>query len=147
MNKTIGTIGEMASKIQFADSAAANGTNNPDSSDALMQTGSLNNSKMEEDQGTVLGGRDCRHRCDGKYDELPEWYKKSTNKYITTGWRVNFEGPCEVTKSACMCHNDSINIWSHLFGSLLTFILGLLILTNSDSQRSIAQQGWQNFLT
>ena len=37
---------------------------------------------------------------------------------ILTGWRINFNSHCKALKSIFMLHNETVNIWSHMLGSL-----------------------------
>ena len=49
------------------------------------------------------------------------------NEYILRGYRINFHSCCKITRSLCMCHNETVNVWTHLVGALFTILL--LIVT------------------
>ena len=46
-----------------------------------------------------------------------------TNKHIWSGYRVNFKSYLIATKSILMIHNETVNVWSHLFGALVFIYL------------------------
>lgn len=48
------------------------------------------------------------------------------NEIIKTGYRVGYKGHKAVMSTMCMCHNETVNIWTHFIGAL-TF-LGLCIV-------------------
>jgi adiponectin receptor len=52
------------------------------------------------------------------------------NEYILKGYRINFETCKNVTKSICMCHNETVNIWSHLVGAavVIYFMIATLFI-------------------
>lgn len=57
-----------------------------------------------------------------------------TSKYVLSGYRV----PCQ-TYGSLMCslfkpHNDLLNIWTHLLGSLVTLYLSLAIVFTEEDQ-------------
>lgn len=54
-------------------------------------------------------------------EEAPEYLKD--NEYIKHGYRINFNSARKVVKSLFMLHNESVNIWSHLLGSLFVIVL------------------------
>ena len=64
----------------------------------------------------------------GKKDEAPEFLLD--NEYIEDGYRIDHDSCCKATKSLFTCHNESVNIWSHLMGSLvmLTFFVILWVI-------------------
>jgi hypothetical protein len=51
------------------------------------------------------------------------------NEFITSGYRINHTSCCRALKSLFTCHNESVNVWSHLLGAIFFFLLllGLLI--------------------
>jgi len=53
----------------------------------------------------------------GHKDEAPEFLQD--NEYIVTGYRINHSSFCVALKSLFTCHNESVNVWSHLIGSLV----------------------------
>ena len=51
------------------------------------------------------------------YHELPPWQQE--NEYLLSGYRATAASTRECLES-CLCwHNETVNIWSHLLGSLL----------------------------
>lgn len=59
----------------------------------------------------------------GEIEEAEEW--EVDNKYLKTGYRINYNSVSKVLKSLFERHNELVNIWTHLIGSLI--FLGLLI--------------------
>ena len=57
----------------------------------------------------------------GNKEDIPEYLQD--NEYIISGYRVNHDSCCEATKSLFTCHNESVNIWSHLLGAVLFLCL------------------------
>lgn len=45
------------------------------------------------------------------------------NEYIHTGYRINFSTTKRILRSLFMCHNESFNIWTHLIGLVVFFVL------------------------
>mmetsp|Transcript_9896 Transcript_9896/g.13410 ORF Transcript_9896/g.13410 Transcript_9896/m.13410 type:complete len:97 (+) Transcript_9896:259-549(+) len=45
------------------------------------------------------------------------------NDFILRGYRINFKTCGEITSSIFKIHNETVNIWSHLLGMLLFFVL------------------------
>lgn len=60
----------------------------------------------------------------GSKEEAPEFLKD--NEYIKRGYRIDHHTFCLTFKSLFTCHNESVNVWSHLCGSLI-FLLGFII--------------------
>lgn len=56
----------------------------------------------------------------GHVDEAHHFVKD--NEFIFHGYRINFHTCPTIMKSLCMCHNETVNIWTHLVGALLTLI-------------------------
>lgn len=57
------------------------------------------------------------------FDELPDWAKD--NKYILSGWRPETNSYLECIKSMGYIHNESGNIYTHLFAAIWMVVLGL----------------------
>ena len=49
-------------------------------------------------------------------------------EYIGTGYRVNHHSCKELLKSLFTCHNETVNIWSHLFGVILFALICFILL-------------------
>ena len=47
------------------------------------------------------------------------------NRYIVSGYRINHNSCRSVCKSLFTCHNESVNVWSHIAG--VSVFIGLLI--------------------
>ena len=58
------------------------------------------------------------------YEEIPDWYKD--NKYIKIGYRRWNMTNKYYIKSLFTWHNETLNIWSHIIGTLLFIILSLI---------------------
>ena len=56
-----------------------------------------------------------------EYDELPEWYQD--NKHIIRGYRSWNRNYLYYLKSILKCHNETLNIWTHLLGSIIFIFL------------------------
>lgn len=56
----------------------------------------------------------------GTKEQTPTFLKD--NEFIHMGYRVNHHSCCDAAKSLCTCHNESTNVWSHLFGSIAFFL-------------------------
>lgn len=61
----------------------------------------------------------------GDWDDAPEFLKD--NEFIIRGYRIWFTSVKDLMKSLFMIHNESVNVWSHLFGVILFFIIILYI--------------------
>ena len=48
--------------------------------------------------------------------------------YIDTGYRVNHNSNKELIKSLFTWHNETVNVWSHLFGVILFAFLCMVLL-------------------
>ena len=64
----------------------------------------------------------------GTYEEADGYLHD--NEYIRKGYRIHFTTVKRIFKSLLMCHNESTNIWSHIFGMILfiTFIGYIFII-------------------
>lgn len=49
------------------------------------------------------------------------------NDHIITGYRIRFNSKRKICRSLFMLHNESVNIWTHLFGVFL--FVGLMAYT------------------
>ena len=52
------------------------------------------------------------------------------NEFILVGYRINFHTFKTITKSACMCHNETVNICTHFIGFILVVIFAFMIMLN-----------------
>lgn len=61
------------------------------------------------------------HSYVGLAHEAPKF--SQDNEFILHGYRVNFHTCETIAKSLCLCHNETVNVWTHLVGALFTVIL------------------------
>lgn len=49
------------------------------------------------------------------------------NEYIKHGYRIDHNTCWQSSRSLCTCHNETVNIWTHLAGSIIMigFFIGL----------------------
>lgn len=67
-----------------------------------------------------------------------EWSFLADNEFISSGYRHRLSC-CDALRSLCVCHNESVNVWTHLFGAaLFVFLLVHLIFVLSYSYRPAA---------
>ena len=45
------------------------------------------------------------------------------NEYIVRGYRINHNTCSKACTSIATCHNETINVWSHLSGSVFFFLM------------------------
>ena len=74
----------------------------------------------------------------GDYEQAPEYLKD--NEFIIKGYRLNCTTISKILRSLFICHNESINIWSHLLGTLsvifLIFYTAIFVTAYKDSLKS-----------
>ena len=61
----------------------------------------------------------------GKYSEAPDYLRD--NEFIKNGYLLNCHSVKLVLRSLFVCSNETINVWSHLLGCLIS--IGLIIFT------------------
>ena len=61
----------------------------------------------------------------GKYSEAPDYLKD--NEYIKEGYLINCNSFDKVFRSILVCSNETINIWSHLTGCIISILLIIFI--------------------
>ena len=61
----------------------------------------------------------------GKYSDAPDYLKD--NEYIKDGYLINCHSFKLVFRSIFVCSNETINIWSHLIGYILSILLIILV--------------------
>lgn len=61
----------------------------------------------------------------GKYSDAPDYLKD--NEYIKNGYLINCHTFKLVLRSLFVCSNETINIWSHLIGCIISIFLILFI--------------------
>lgn len=87
--------------------------------------------------------KEKRPRCNGLLEELPDWMRD--NEYIKSRYRIDYETNCEVLSTAFKCHNETVNVWTHLIGSIIMFILALFILMDYENLKFAAERAWDLF--
>ena len=81
----------------------------------------------------------------GSYYETEEFMKD--NEYIKNGYRINCDSLWKCLKSLFVIHNESINIWSHLLGSVFMFFLifyTMIFITSYKTQINIINFDFEN---
>jgi hypothetical protein len=61
----------------------------------------------------------------GSCDDVPD--HEVDNEFIKSGYRINHHTCCRSIKSLFTCHNESVNVWTHLLGAIFFFFLFLLL--------------------
>jgi len=52
------------------------------------------------------------------------------NEFILKGYRINFHSCKKISSSLCMCHNETINVWTHFIGAILIILFMFLVIFN-----------------
>lgn len=52
------------------------------------------------------------------------------NEFILKGYRINFHSCKKISSSLCLCHNETINIWTHFIGAVLIILFMFLVVFN-----------------
>lgn len=68
-------------------------------------------------------------------DEAPDWLKD--NEYLLHGYRVNYNRKRDLFKSLFSIHNETMNIWTHLIGSICFIALAIYIAANFDEAKRL----------
>ena len=71
----------------------------------------------------------------GSYQEAPKFLQD--NEFIHNGYLINANTYSKIFKSLFICHNETVNIWSHLLGALFFIFLiwyTSVYITNFNSQ-------------
>ena len=110
-----------------------------------VDSGPSNGSEAGEGYLLNKDGTKRRPRCDGLLEDLPEWARD--NEYIKSGYRIDHIGVLEVASTICKCHNETVNVWTHLVGSIIMLTFGIRFIIYYENIGSIAQEGWTQFLT
>jgi adiponectin receptor len=76
----------------------------------------------------------------GKYSEAPDYLRD--NEFIKNGYSLNCHSVKLVLRSLFVCSNETINVWSHLLGCLIS--IGLIIFTAIFIKRQILKELTQN---
>ena len=57
---------------------------------------------------------------------------RCANKYLDDGWRVNYFKFSDCTRSLFQLHNETLNIWTHLIGSIILIIIMIWFMLYLD---------------
>ena len=57
------------------------------------------------------------------------------NEYLHKGWRVNYFKFTDCTRSLFQLHNETLNIWTHLIGSIILVIIMIWFMLYLDYSR------------
>lgn len=58
------------------------------------------------------------------------------NLFILTGYRVGFDDVRKTTPTIFMWHNETMNVWTHLFGKVCAWITIIFVLMNIPNYES-----------
>ena len=58
--------------------------------------------------------------------------KKKHIMFIHKGYRINFDSPKMIISSLFIIHNEFVNIWTHLLGSIFCLIFGLYLVLSLE---------------
>ena len=82
----------------------------------------------------------------GKYEEAPDYLKD--NEYIKTGYLLNINSVSKVFRSLFKCHNETMNVWTHILGTFtaifLIFYTGIYI--SAYKEKIISVVGYENMI-
>ena len=67
------------------------------------------------------------------------------NEFIESGYRVDYDGCAEITTTLCKCHNEAVNVWTHVVGSFIMLVFAILIVVFHEDHESVGQIGWQRY--
>ena len=65
--------------------------------------------------------KESKDHAIGHFKEAPHYIQD--NEFLLHGYRLNFFTMRKIFRSLFMCHNESVNIWTHLLISLFCFYL------------------------
>ena len=72
----------------------------------------------------------------GKYSDAPDYLKD--NEFIKDGYLINCHSLKLVLRSLFVCSNETINVWSHLLGCIITILL--IIFTSIFIRTSLIKE-------
>ena len=112
---------------------------------------SYENLKEENLKERIDKGKDIKHKNDkkeeklhkkkekiivGKYSDAPDYLKD--NEYIKDGYLINCHSLKMVLRSLFVCSNETINVWSHLLGCIISLLL--IIFTATSIKTSLLKE-------
>jgi hypothetical protein len=98
-----------------------------------------NDNLNKKDENRLLPVR--THSYVGHLDDAPKFSRD--NEFILRGYRVNFHTCETIAKSLCLCHNETVNVWTHLVGALFTMILIVIVGINIGPYGSSVNEPWR----
>jgi len=93
----------------------------------------------KKDENSFLPVR--THSYVGHVDDAPGFSRD--NEFILRGYRVNFHTCETIAKSLCLCHNETVNVWTHLVGALFTMVLIVIVGINIGPYSSSVNESWR----
>jgi hypothetical protein len=81
------------------------------------------------------------HSYVGHAHEAPKFSRD--NEFILSGYRINFHTCETIAKSLCLCHNETMNVWTHLVGALFTVILIIITGVTVGPYGSRINEPWR----
>lgn len=82
-------------------------------------------------------------RCDANIEDYTEWGRD--NPLIKTGYRVGYHEFMPILKTLFKFHNETVNIWTHLFSQLVFIVILISILINIPVMQKLGEQGLTEF--
>jgi adiponectin receptor len=55
----------------------------------------------------------------GTFADAPNYLQD--NEHIAEGYRIGYNSPTKILKTLFMIHNETVNIWTHLIGTIIVF--------------------------
>jgi adiponectin receptor len=108
----------------------------------------IESTEGEEDEAFQNNKEDIEIEKDlsvGNYEEAPKFMQD--NEYIKKGYLLHCTTFKSALKSLFKCHNETINIWSHLLGAIFFFFLIFftsVFITNFKSQLQLIRNDLQS---
>lgn len=85
----------------------------------------LNRLKMEHLNAIAEEDEEARAGFIGDVHEAPEFLQ---DEYIEHGYRIGYQGYCNVCRTLFTCSNETVNVWTHLLAAVsFVIILGALL--------------------
>ena len=80
----------------------------------------------------------------GSYSEAPDYLKD--NEFIKSGYLINCNSFKLVLRSLFVCSNETINIWSHLIGCIISVLLIIFIafFIQTEKVKELSQTEYEN---
>ncbi|OAF64532.1 hypothetical protein A3Q56_07777, partial [Intoshia linei] len=72
--------------------------------------------------------------------QLPTWMLQNCDKFVLYGYRSELNSFKRCFYSVFSLHNETFNIWTHLLGCILFFVLAAFYLTRPDKEIGLQQK-------